>query len=126
MLILAREMTMMSALLRGMSPPSTSACLAAPQGLADLHQIGGEDAPAHPAPEARFPMGQTAGQPIPAAPHAEAPLNPGSEAEPAPKPCRTFLLHTRRRGSPRIGDYHTRDSHLRRQLLVGRGVHPTL
>ena len=92
MLIFSRKTTSARDVFEDGNRTNASSRLAAGQRLRDLPQIGREDAPAHPAPQAGFPVGQTPVQPEPTAPDADAPLDARSEPEAPATPGGPFVL----------------------------------
>jgi hypothetical protein len=105
---------------------SDSSCLAADQFLRDLLQIGRENAPAHPASQASFPMGQTSVQPEPTAQDTDPPLNARAEPEASAKPGGPFSLPALRRRLARIRNHQLLDPDLLRLTLTAGRVDATV
>jgi hypothetical protein len=109
-----------------MSVTTPSGHLAGSHSVGYLPQIGCENRPAHPAPHAGFPMGQTPVQPKPPAQDADAALNPSPKPKPSPGPRAALLRDPRWRGTPGVGDHPTLAPELLGPLFVVGALDPAI
>src|SRR6266571_4609675 len=92
----------------------------------DLHQVGRDNSPAHPAPHPVFPMVPTAIQFVAAVQHADASFDAGAEPEAPPEPPFAFPLLSLGGCPPLRGEDYSLDARLAGQLLIPGGGDPTV